>query len=373
MQPDIVKRLGQIQKLPWLSIGFLVAAVSTNLIWGKIYGQFNAKWLYIVCVFLFEVGSALCGAAPTMNALIGGRVIAGMGGAGMYVGVMTLLSVNTTEHERPIYIGMTGFTWGLGTVLGPIVGGAFAVSSVGWRFAFYINLFAGALCAPVYLFMLPPFDPRPGVAYKQRLKELDFLGTLLMVGASVSGVMAVNFGGIIYPWDSGQTIACFVVSGGLWIVFGLQQAYCILTTEERRIFPCQASRLRSRAHIHTRSQLTHIQFLKSKILVILFMQMAGVVSVFFIPIYFVPLYFQFARGDSAIEAGVRLLPLVCLLVFAVIFNGALMSKYGYYLPWYLVGSCISLVGSALMYTVNLDTSTSKIYGYDADHDVLPHR
>ena len=74
---------------------------------------------------------------------------------------MTLLSVNTTEHERPVYIGMTGLTWGLGTVLGPvstddiprvyfrrdctnpvafqIVGGAFAVSSVGWRFAFYIN------------------------------------------------------------------------------------------------------------------------------------------------------------------------------------------------------------------------------------------
>lgn len=56
------------------------------MIWiyrGKIYGQFNAKWLYIANVFLFEVGSALCGAAPTMNALIGGRVLAGLGGAGL--------------------------------------------------------------------------------------------------------------------------------------------------------------------------------------------------------------------------------------------------------------------------------------------------
>ena len=50
---------------------------------GKIYGQLNAKWLYVFCVFLFEVGSALCGAAPTMNALIGGRVLAGLGGAGL--------------------------------------------------------------------------------------------------------------------------------------------------------------------------------------------------------------------------------------------------------------------------------------------------
>lgn len=256
---------------------------------------------------------------------------------------MTLLSVNTTEHERPVYIGLTGLTWGLGTVLGPIIGGAFADSSVGWRFAFYINLFIGAICAPVYIFMLPPFDPRPGVPYSKRLSELDYVGTILMVGACVAGVMAINFGGIIYPWNSGQTIASFVVSGFLFIVFGIQQAFCILTTEEARIFPCH--------------------FLKSKTLIILFMQMSSSVTVFFVPIYFIPLFFQFARNDSAIEAGVRLLPLVCLLVFSVILNGALMSKYGYYMPWYLVGGILALIGSALMYTVTLDTSISKIYGY----------
>ncbi len=68
------------------------------------------------------MGSAICGAAPTINALIVGRAICGVGGAGMYVGVMTLLSVTTTPQERPMYIGLTGVTWGLGTVLGPIVG-----------------------------------------------------------------------------------------------------------------------------------------------------------------------------------------------------------------------------------------------------------
>lgn len=191
--------------------------------------------------------------------------------------------------------------------------------------------------------MLPTYDPRPGVPYKKRLNELDYLGTLLMVGACVAGVMAINFGGIIYPWNSGQTISCFVVSGILFIVFGLQQAFCVLTTQETRIFPCQ--------------------FLKSKTLIILFVQMSAAVTIFFVPIYFLPLFFQFARNDSAVEAGVRLLPLVCLLVFAVILNGALMSKYGYYMPWYLAGGCLGLIGSALMYTVKLDTSISKIYGY----------
>ena len=164
-----------------------------------------------------------------------------------------------------------------------------------------------------------------------------------MIGACVAGVMAISCGGIIYEWDSAQTIACFVVSGVLFIVFGLQQSFCVLTTEEARIFPCQ--------------------FLLHKTLIILFMQMSAAVTVSFVPIYFIPLYFQFARNDSAIEAGVRLLPFVVFLVVAVIVNGALMSKYGYYMPWYLGGGCLALIGSALMYTVDLDTSTSKIYGY----------
>ncbi len=80
------------------------------------YGQFDPKWLYIFCVLGFEVGSAVCGAAPSMNALIIGRAVAGLAGAGMYLGVIMLLSVFTTQAERPIYFAMLGGTFGLGTV-----------------------------------------------------------------------------------------------------------------------------------------------------------------------------------------------------------------------------------------------------------------
>ena len=80
------------------------------------YGQFDPKWLYIYCVLGFEVGSAVCGAAPSMNALIVGRAVAGLSGAGMYLGVVMLLSICTTETERPNYFAMVGGTFGLGTV-----------------------------------------------------------------------------------------------------------------------------------------------------------------------------------------------------------------------------------------------------------------
>jgi MFS family permease len=73
---------------------------------GRVYGIYNAKWLYIISTILFMAGSALCGAAPNMAALIIGRVIAGAGGNGMYVGVVTLVSVNTSDKERPTYLGL---------------------------------------------------------------------------------------------------------------------------------------------------------------------------------------------------------------------------------------------------------------------------
>lgn len=80
------KDLGEIQKLPWIGIGFPMGSVAIILLIGKVYGIFEIKWLIISSIITFEVGSALCGAAPSANTLIAGRVIAGMGGAGMYIG-----------------------------------------------------------------------------------------------------------------------------------------------------------------------------------------------------------------------------------------------------------------------------------------------
>lgn len=84
----------------------MIGGVAVTLPFGKLFGLYNVKWLYVFSLVLFMAGSALCGAAPTMNAMIVGRVIAGIGGNGMYIGVITLLSVNTTPQERPLYLSL---------------------------------------------------------------------------------------------------------------------------------------------------------------------------------------------------------------------------------------------------------------------------
>lgn len=97
----------------------------------------------------------------------------------------------------------------------------------------------GAVCAPVYLFMLLKIDPRPGVKFFDRAREVDYVGMILTVGAFMSGVMAVNFGGVQYPWNSCRIIGLFVCSGVLFTLLALQQVFTVFTTTSRRIFPVE--------------------------------------------------------------------------------------------------------------------------------------
>jgi MFS family permease len=86
VQASVYQSLGDIQNLPWVGLGFPMASVAVILLLVRAYGLFNIKVLMLSSIAIFEIGSALCGAAPTSNALIVGRVIAGIGGVGMYLG-----------------------------------------------------------------------------------------------------------------------------------------------------------------------------------------------------------------------------------------------------------------------------------------------
>jgi MFS family permease len=86
VQAQVYEDLGHIEHLQWVGLGFPMASAATILIYTRGYGLFNVKVLIMASFSVFEIGSAICGAAPTSNALIVGRVIAGIGGAGMYLG-----------------------------------------------------------------------------------------------------------------------------------------------------------------------------------------------------------------------------------------------------------------------------------------------
>ncbi|KAE8421983.1 major facilitator superfamily domain-containing protein [Aspergillus pseudocaelatus] len=341
--PAIVNHFESVENLPWMSVGFMIGAVAMVLIVGKLYTLYNAKWLYIIFTVIFMAASALCGAAPTIDVEIVGRVFAGVGGNGMYIGVLTLLSLNTTSRERPQYLSLTGLVWGLGTVLGPVVGGGFELYT--WRWAFYINLLFGIILLPLYIFVIPSNSVKPELSSQQKLTNFDWVGAILSVAAFTTLVMGINFGGTLYNWKAAQIIALFVLSGILWITFVLQQGFAIITSFDNRLFPI------------------HLLKLKEPALLFIACASAGIVT--YPSVYYIPIYFQYTKGDNAIISAVRLLPFICMLVVAIQGSGIMMSRVGYYKPWYLAGSVLALIPAVLMSTVvETHTSPSVLYGLE---------
>ncbi|KAF5674782.1 major facilitator superfamily transporter [Fusarium circinatum] len=343
VQAKVVETYQRVDLVPWLGVSFALASAATTLPWSKAYGTFSAKKLFIGSTTVFMGASALCGGAPDINSFIVGRAIAGAGGCGMYMGLLTLLSVTTTNAERPKYLSLTGFIWGIGTVLGPVVGGSLGDSSATWRWAFYLNLLVGVVIGPIYVLLLPDFKPQAGVPLTSRLAQIDYLGTALSIGSVLCLIMAMNFGGVLWSWDAGRSIGLFVTAGVLLILFVLQQIFQVGTTFENRLFP--------------------MHFWKSRTMICLFFTMMLATFGSFIGIFYLPLYYQFTRGITAVETSVHLLPFILFLVAFNLLNGQFMGRTGYYYPWYIVGSLMELIGGVLMYTVDEHTSNAKIYGY----------
>ncbi|KUJ22449.1 putative efflux pump antibiotic resistance protein [Mollisia scopiformis] len=346
IQSAIVERFDNVERLTWVGTGFPLGSVCAILPAAALYDNFDLKILFISSILLFEVGSVVCGAAPSMDSLIVGRMIAGVGGTGIFLGTLNYFSLCTSEKERGRYISGIGVVWGTGAVLGPVVGGAFSTSSATWRWAFYINLIIAALCAPVYVFYLPPVKPpgAPDLSALKKFKSLDWAGFLCATGALVSFTMALTFAGSIWSWHDGRTITTFVVSGVLFILMLLQQYFVLFTTLEEQMFPPK-----------------HI--LKDRTLVLLNLTMAAAVANIYVPVYYIPLWFAFVHGDSALMAAVRLLPYITFLAAMNMASGALFPRINYYWAVYLVGGILMTTGSATMFTVTTSTPIPNIYGY----------
>lgn len=243
-----------------------------------------------------------------------------------------------------MYDGAGGMTFGIGLVLGPVIGGAFSDSSATWRWAFYINLIIGGVFSPVLLFILKPMNPRPNLTVLEKVKAIDWVGTFLNAATYCFFVMAFTFGGAQWAWSAGGTITfivLFVVTG---LVYAVQQTFAIFTTPQNRIFP--------------------VDFLKHRTQWLLHVNIATGATALFIPLYYIPIYYQFVHAEGGIQSAVRLLPFIIITVVGLGVNGTLMPVFGYYMPWYVVSAVFQIIGGALFFAcVDANTSNSTIYGF----------
>ncbi|KAJ0416590.1 major facilitator superfamily domain-containing protein [Aspergillus carlsbadensis] len=349
VQPGIIETLGESEKLPWISVAFALGGIATDLSWGQAYGRFENKALLLASVLIFDVGSAVCGAAPTLNTLIVGRAICGIGGVGIYLGVINTVTLQTSKAERPLYLGLAGVTWAMGTILGPIISSAIADSSATWRWALYNTLCIGGVVAPAFIFLLPSADPSPNTLLLIRVRSLDLLGGILGAGAIATLIIPLSLGGTLYAWSSARIIALFAITAILWLALILQQHFSLGTTPETRLFP--ASQVQNQQMHALFAELALAQFAAT------------------LPIYVFPLIVRLAHADDTFTSDPHLLPFVLILALiiatVVLLHGPLTTPLRLSTPWLAGSIALAAIGAALMYIVDADpeVSRARILGY----------
>lgn len=337
--PQITNTFNSAGDVGWYGTAYLLTNCAFQLVFGKLYKFLPIKATFLTSILLFEIGSAICGAAPTSFAFIFGRAIAGLGAGGVLSGVMVSMVYAMPLHKRPKYQGFFGAIFGLSSVLGPTVGGVFT-TNVTWRWCFYINLpIGGAVLVLVFFLLHIPDQPGTKTHIKDKLRQLNVLGILCLVPGIVCLCLALQWGGTTYTWSNGRIIVLFVVAFLLLIVFAFVQVWL----PDQAILPPRIFVQRSIASGFWASLCI------------------GAHQTLFL--YYLPIWFQATEGKSAVESGVDLLPMVLLIVVASIGNGQLTSYIGYYTPSLIFGVCLTAVGSGLLTTLGVHTSEGKWIGY----------
>lgn len=154
----------------------------------------------------------------------------------------------------------------------------------------------GAVFAPVYVLLLPSFEPLPNATSKEKVMNIDWVGSVLFIGALTTLIMGIDFGGVEWQWGNGQSIALFVVSGVLFIVFGVQQTFFISCNEQTRLFPIHFLKRRSLLLLFILNSESGpaMNFLCFALLTHT-LYPASASSGLFIAVYYIPLFFQFTQ------------------------------------------------------------------------------
>ena len=336
----ITNEFNSLGDVGWYGSAYLIAATAFVPFIGKIYRQYNPKWVFIVTFLIFEIGSIICGAAQSSVAFILGRAIAGLGNGGSFTGMMTIMVYIIPLHKRPMYQAIGGLSIGLTSVIGPLIGGAFT-TNVSWRWCFYINLCVGIPFAAYLTFFLklPNMPEREQLSVTDQLRKLDPTGTIIFVGSVASLLLALQWGGTAYPWKDGRIIALFVVFGVTMPIF----VWIQYRAGEDASMPLRIITQRTVALATIYATL-----------------IGGSLTSM---VYYIPLWFQAIQGVSAIESGIRTIPMMLAMMLSALLAGAVVRKQGYYVPPMILAGILGPIGAGLMSTFWLNTSEGKWIGY----------
>lgn len=330
---SIVEDFDGLNHYTWVVTAYLLTSTASTPLYGKISDIYGRRPVFQFSIITFLIGSLLAGASQDMGQLIATRALQGLGAGGLMALTFVIIGDIVPPRERGRYQGYFGAVWGLSSVAGPLLGGFFSdhatiLGVTGWRWIFYINIPFGiaALAITSAVLHIPKI---------KREHKIDYLGAFLMVAAVCTTLLSLSIYGPQDGWSDARTIG--------YLIFGIILSVLFLLWEKRAVEPIIPLSLFKN---HTFSLTSVLGFIIG----------AGM----FGAIVMLPLYLQVVKGNTATEAGLKLIPLMLGIVSTSIFSGKQISKHGHYKRFPIIGTAVMTAGILAMVTLNAQTPFWKL-------------
>ncbi|RFU29438.1 hypothetical protein B7463_g6899, partial [Scytalidium lignicola] len=328
LSAPISTSFSSLSLLSWLASAYLIANAACQPLSGRLTDIFSRRTGLIVSNILFAAGNLICGLAKDEWSMIGGRVVAGMGGGGLMAISTFVASDLVPLRKRGVIQGIGNLSFGAGAGCGGIYGGW--VNDVwGWRYAFLSQIpfviVSGILVS--FLVNIPPKKSE-----KSKLSRVDFLGAFTLVTTLVLLLLGLNSGGNIVPWNHPLVYVSLPLSGVSLVAF----IYIEAKIAKEPVIPVKLLLNRTVA---------------AACLTNWFYTMLAFMGMFYLPIYFQ------VKGNTATQAGARLIPQAIGASFGSLGCGLIMNKTGKYKILGLAVSGCGILGVALLQTLSFKSPT----------------
>ncbi|KAF9203315.1 hypothetical protein BGZ49_006544 [Haplosporangium sp. Z 27] len=326
--PAITREFNSLADISWIGNAYLLTLTTCQPLYGKFSDIFGRKSVILFANFLFLAGSAISGWATSMNMLIAGRAVAGVGAGGLIPMAFIVISDMMDIRERSKYIGSITGVHAFSSVIGPLLGGTF-VDHATWRWSFWINLPIVSILIIVLASILN--IPVPKVSLQAKLRRIDYFGALTLVASVFLLLLALSWAGSKYAW-SDPIIIGMICAG---VVIGIIFIIIEWKISNEPIVPLHLYKIRNLWVTYAVSFFTGMSYF-------------GI-------LFYTPIYFQVVKGESAVIGGLGIVPFIVGLALASIFSGVWANRKGTYLFFIPLGCIIFVVGISLCILFKLDS------------------
>lgn len=317
----IVIDLHGLKEYTWVVTAYLLTSTASTPLYGKISDLYGRRIVFQFAIVTFLIASLLAGLSQNMTQLIATRALQGLGGGGLMALTFVIIGDIVPPRERGRYQGYFGAVWGLASVAGPLLGGFFSdhhqiFGITGWRWIFYINLPFGIAALAITSAVLH-------IPKVKREHSIDYLGALLLVSGVTTVLLSVAVYGPQDGWTDSRTLAYLIVGLILSTIFVFWEKKA-----KEPILPISLFK-------------NHTFTLTSALGAVIGAGMFGAIVM-------LPLYLQIVKGNSATEAGLKLIPLMLGIVSTSIFSGKKITQTGKYKIFPVIGTAVMTIGILLM-------------------------